>query len=137
MRIEKTLPLSGGPVIVRELTVGDLRAWLADSGRYEAGSFIRTVFDDLLLTPLLGPDLLPADVARFSDFDATKIDGYSPSEIALIANTIREVNGAFFVVQAGLARMQPPPSTASNAPAAPLPGPDTAPGSGLTPTEPS
>ena len=118
-------------------TALSLRDWLAAAGRYEADSFIKTVFDDLLLTPLLGPDLLPADVVKFSDFDPTKVDGYGPSEIATLAHTIREVNSAFFVVQAGLARMQPPPSIASNAPAAPLPEPATEPGSGLTPIEPS
>ena len=129
MRLEKTLPFDSGSVTVKELTVGEIRQWLADESRLDT-----TAFDLLLVETLSGGDLLPADLLRFTDLSLPKLDDYAPSELRQVVEAVKAVNGAFFAIQARLGAVAPMLSQALNDPPAPSPESATAPASGITPT---
>lgn len=130
MRLEKTLSFDSGSVTVTELTVGEVRAWLADEGRLDT-----TAFDLLLVETLSGGDLLPADLLRFTDLSMPKLDDYAPSELRQVVEAVRAVNSAFFAIQARLGAVAPMLSQALNDPPVPSPASATAPVSGTIPTE--
>ena len=134
MRIVKTIlqDAAAGAVQVKELTLGECRAWLADETRYLVASF-----DYHLLGVLSDYDLLPQDLVRFSDLAEDKIDAYFPSELSALVVAIKEVNRAFFVAEARRRAAAPTASPTSSAPLAPSPDVGTAPASGITPSAPS
>ena len=136
MRVEKTLkferPEGEAPVCVtvKELTVAEMRAWLADASRLDT-----TPFDLLLLEAVSDGEMVPADLLRFTDLtDYASLDGYSPSQLRQVVAAVKEVNGAFFVIQARLGLLAPMLSGTWSEPPAASPESATAPVFGITPT---
>lgn len=88
MRVIREIKLGDRIVLVRELTVDELRAWL--SGHQGEVDLVDTLFEDM--------DLSLADFPAFSDLSAAEVGSYAPSQLESVANLIREVNQHFFVI---------------------------------------
>jgi len=85
-------------VNVRELTVGEVRDWLAsiESGQTSVDAAGEYVFDDASVQ----------DLARMCDLPASGFDAYTPSEIEPIRQAARELNPHFFGLRAAVAAAQ-------------------------------
>lgn len=104
MRVEQTIDVGGLTVTLRELTVGDVRAWLKSleslspqgRGQGEGESL------DLVGVALIdGHDL--ADLAVLTDLTPEQIDTLTPSQIRTVFDAARKVNADFFTLRATLA----------------------------------
>ena len=89
MRVIQEITVGDAKVLVKELTLAELRAWLAES----AGRTTLDLVDELFSEQ----DLLVSDIPFFSDISAEAIEGLAPSEMDPLVEKIREVNGRFFV----------------------------------------
>lgn len=89
MRVIREIKVGERAVLVRELTVGELRAWAA-RGPAAAGSFVDDLFED--------EDLALTDLPEFCDLSAADVEALAPSELASVVDAIREVNQRFFVI---------------------------------------
>jgi hypothetical protein len=116
MRVIREIEVAGGrKVLIKELTLGDLRAWLAECARSSTTDLVDEVFAD--------QDLLVSDLPAFCDLATTDLEGLAPSEIAPVVQAIREVNERFFVIwRRRLAAVMGAPAT----PPAALPEPSQA-----------
>jgi hypothetical protein len=95
MRITKTIETSAGTTAVRELTVGEVRAWMKEAaGR--AGGEVDVVGEMLL------EDCSIADLLRMSDLTDAAADSMGPSEIRKIADLAKELNPYFFGLRSRL-----------------------------------
>jgi len=90
MRVIREVEACGRKVLIRELTLGDLRAWLAECARRGTVDLVDELFAD--------QDLLVGDLAAFCDLSPVELEGMAPSEIAPVVQAIREVNERFFVI---------------------------------------
>jgi hypothetical protein len=85
MRIIKECDVAGQKVQVKELTVGEIRAWLA--GKTEPGDLVDSMlFEELSLS----------DLPVLTSLSAEAVEALTPAEIDAILPVIREVNGRFF-----------------------------------------
>lgn len=75
---------------VRELTVGEIRAWVADVSAHDA-------VDVFLLE-----DALVSDIGRCTSLTPVQIDRLTPSECAEVLKLVREVNRDFFRLRSRL-----------------------------------
>lgn len=75
-------------VTVRELTVGEIRAWLAGLAGLQL---------DLVDALLLG-DITPQDLARLSSLTLAQVETLTPSQLRLVLDAAREVNADFFAL---------------------------------------
>lgn len=115
MRVIREIDASGRKVLIRELTLGDLRAWLAECAGRNTVDLVDEVFAD--------QDLLVGDLPAFCDLTALEIEGMAPSEVAPVVQAIREVNERFFGIwRRRLAAVMGSPAT----PPAALPEPSPA-----------
>jgi hypothetical protein len=98
MRILKEIQVDGRRVMVKELTVSDIRAWLKD---------IETVGDGgtELVDTLLFDDVALSDIVRMTDLAADDIVVLAPSELRIIIDACREVNADFFALRGRLAEI--------------------------------
>lgn len=91
MRVEKTIAALGREVRVRELTVAEIRRWLADvstpSGEIDVAD--QLLFEDVALSEL----------QRMTDLTDAEIGEAAPSELRPILALCREVNRDFFVLR--------------------------------------
>ncbi|MBK7899751.1 MAG: hypothetical protein KA603_02340 [Azonexus sp.] len=88
MRRLKEFEIDGRKVVVKELTVGEIRAWLAS--KTDAGDLVDgALFEEIALSDLVFLSDLPADV----------IDGMTPSDIDRVIAEAREVNARFFAMR--------------------------------------
>lgn len=94
LRVEKTIPALGREVKVRELTVAEIRRWLADVGT-PSGEI--DVTDQLLFE-----DVALSELQRMTDLTAAEIDEAAPSQLCEILTLCREVNRDFFVLRSRL-----------------------------------
>jgi hypothetical protein len=95
-------------VTVRELTVGEIRAWLAD---VQAASDAVDIVDVMLLR-----DVSLQDVQRMSSLTAEQVEALAPSQIRTVVAAARELNEDFFGLRAGLLSVIPAmPSEPSSA----------------------
>ena len=94
MRVEKTVPALGREVKVIELTVSEIRGWLAEVGAKKEGIDIadQLLFEDVALSEL----------QKMTDLTAAEIDGAPPSELRTILAKCREVNSDFFALRSRL-----------------------------------
>jgi hypothetical protein len=89
MRVVRDIDLNGRTIQVRELTVGEIRAWLKDSGAVSGDVVDATLFEDYSL-----PDL-----TRMSSLSAADIAELAPSELRSVFDAAREVNADFFLMR--------------------------------------
>lgn len=99
MRVVKTIQACGRDVTVKELTVGEIRAWLAGVTERAAGG-------DVVDVALLDEDgATLGDIKNMSDLTVAEIDDLTPSELAAVLASIKEVNRSFFTMRAKLERL--------------------------------
>lgn len=85
----KEIDIDGRKVIVRELTVAEVRYWMKDLERMREDTI------DLVTEGIMDNASL-TDVVRMTDLAITDLDDMTPSEIDTIMATCREVNPHFF-----------------------------------------
>ena len=100
----KGVIVAGKPAVAREMTVAEIRDWLAGKTGGE------DVVDSLLFDDLSLPDL-----CQMSSLSKADIDKLAPSEIQLVIDEAKKVNQAFFAMRLRLVKigqqvMQQPPS---------------------------
>jgi len=99
MAATRPILLGNLAITVKELTVGEVRDWLTEM---EAGPGEDAVH------ALALPDCSLADLARMSDVSVQALEAYTPTELAELVTTCKELNPHFFKVRAaltGVARM--------------------------------
>jgi hypothetical protein len=95
MRVIREIEVAGRKVQVRELTVGEIRAWLKDAGAASGDVVDATLFEDFSLD----------DLTRMSSLDAAAMEALTPSEVAVVAAAAREVNADFFGMRGRLVQI--------------------------------
>jgi hypothetical protein len=88
MRVIREIDLGGKTVQVKELTVGEVRQWLAS--KESPGD----VVDSLLFE-----EIALSDFAFLTDLDAAAVDALTLSEIEKLLAVAKEVNAAFFAMR--------------------------------------
>ncbi len=86
MTLTKTIQLPDLVVTVRELTVGEIRAWMK---RVAEGG--HDPVDDTLLQ-----EISLADLCNMTDLKPEQAEGLTPSQLRLVFEGCREVNPDFF-----------------------------------------
>lgn len=90
MRVIREVQLGEKRVLVKELTLAELRAWLAEAAGRLTVDLVDEVFAD--------QDILVSDIPFFSEIPADALSDLAPSEIDPLVTAIREVNARFFVI---------------------------------------
>lgn len=90
MRVIREIEVGGDKVLVKELTLADLRAWLVEAASRLTVDLVDEVFSD--------QDILVSDIPFFCDLNTESLKGLAPSEIEPLVTMIREVNARFFVI---------------------------------------
>lgn len=88
MRVIKEIEVGGRKVQVKELTVGEIRGWLA--GKAAVGD---------LVDSMLFEEVSISDLAVLTDLSAEEVDAMTPGEIARVIEVAREVNARFFAMR--------------------------------------
>lgn len=104
----KTIDVAGRSVRLRELTVADIRAWLAavETRAAESDLVGLTLFADMALD----------DLVRMTDLTADDLEAMTPSALAEVAAAVREVNAGFFAMRGRwIAPVSAPASSGSTA----------------------
>lgn len=96
MRNERAIDLAGRTVTVREMTVGEVRAWMADIATPRPTESVDLVAEMLI------PGVSLADIRRMSDADDAALDAATPSEIAGLVSACKEINQDFFTMRAAV-----------------------------------
>ncbi|WP_416243473.1 hypothetical protein ACLSSQ_00440 [Azospira sp. APE16] len=90
MRVEKTFPLEGvRDIKVRELTVKEIRAWLADGMMKDLEKL--SAVDLVLLDDVTLPDL-----KFMADITDEEIEESAPSQLESLRDFCKKVNKSFF-----------------------------------------
>lgn len=122
MRREKTITVGEQPIAVRELTVGELRAWLADvDGQIQRDA---DGTPDVVGLWLLD-DCSFGDLMRMSSVTREQMDAMTETDLRALVAACRELNPGFFgmrarlmaIGQQAMTTQQPAPET-SPAPSA-------------------
>lgn len=87
----REIQLGERSVIVREMTVGDVRNWLADVSA--DGALVNWVDDGLM------GDISLRDLARMTSLKVEEMDSWRPSELQQVIDEARELNPHFFVLR--------------------------------------
>ncbi len=99
MRREKQVEIAGQPVTVRELTVGEVRAWLADAeGQMQRDADGQPDIVGLLLLE----DCTFGDLMQMSTITRERMDGATESDLLRLAACCKELNPGFFGMRARL-----------------------------------
>lgn len=93
MRVEKTVPFLGRDVKVRELTIAEIREWLAKAQVSEGEGTPDVV------TMLLFNDLSLDEMQEFTDITSEEISGATPSQLEEIKEFCKKVNSHFFALR--------------------------------------
>ena len=87
MRVIREIDLDGKKVQVREMTVGEIRQWLAS----------KTGIGDLV-DSMLFEEIALSDLSFMTDLKGDDIDALTPSAINQVLDVAKEVNATFFVM---------------------------------------
>lgn len=98
MQAARVFDLNGRQVVIRELTLGEIRAWLADVADQSQGGD--------LIDALLFEDFDPAALVKMTALSAADLDGYAPSDLRRLAEACREVNRDFFAMRERMVQAQ-------------------------------
>lgn len=90
MRVEKTVRIGDRDVVVREMTLGEVRAWLKEAS---------TVKLIPLADALLFEDFSPSDLRAMVVGDVD-LDAFTPSQLRELYAACQEVNADFFALRA-------------------------------------
>ena len=89
MRAIREIEVAGRKIRVRELTVGEIRAWLKDSGMVSGDLVDAALFEEFSL-----PDL-----QRMTNLTTEAIAGLAPSDLREVFKACEEVNADFFAMR--------------------------------------
>jgi hypothetical protein len=92
MRVIREIEVAGLKIQVKELTVGEIRAWLK-----EASAAGGDLVDAALFEEFSVPDL-----CAMTDLKSADIDGLQPSEVRQVSAVAKEVNADFFAMRSRL-----------------------------------
>lgn len=95
MRLLREIQVGGVKVIVRELTVSEIRAWLEGVSDEALDLVDSSLFEEVSL----------GDLPLMTDLKKEVIDSLTPSEIDEVITVCREVNARFFAMRARLAEV--------------------------------
>lgn len=98
MRVERKVTLSCGELTVRELTVGEIRAWLREMERMDQAEL------DVLGLALF-EDCSFEDLQRLSDITPDQIEALPQSEVRELIAACREVNADFFAMRRRISQL--------------------------------
>ncbi|UZR30792.1 hypothetical protein [Methylococcus mesophilus] len=104
LRQERTIEAGGRKVVVRELTVGEVRAWLKDANA-------ELDRNDLVALALFA-DITLDDLTRFSDLSRAELDAMLPSELDKVREAAKSLNPHFFGLRERLANAAQAAATA-------------------------
>ncbi len=96
MRVEKTIPALGRDVKVKELTVAEIRQWLAEAQAVGDGG------SPDVLSMLLFDELSLDELQKFTDLTPDEISDAAPSVLYEVKEFIKKVNSHFFVLRTRL-----------------------------------
>ena len=96
MRVTREVTVGGRSVHVKELTVGEVRAWLR--GATSSGSDI--------VDALLFEEFDPPGILQMTDLTLEQFDQLLPSEIRALAEHCRELNPDFFSMRRRMVKAQ-------------------------------
>ena len=88
--ITRSVVLGDRTVTVKELTVAEVRTWLAEPASVTDRPF------DLIFDLLNFDGLSVEDLLRFTDLTREELDTFHPSSFAKVAAVVKEVNSVFF-----------------------------------------
>jgi hypothetical protein len=123
MRLTKEVQIGERRITARELTLAEVRAWLADLSGVAADLIGDDLFDGITL----------GELTRLCDLPAADAESMTPSELQFVVDACREANPHFFGLRARLLARGRALSSALTEPPAPWSEPAT-PASGLIPT---
>ena len=89
MRVIREIEVAGLKIQVRELTVGEIRAWLKDSGMVSGDLVDAALFEEFSL-----PDL-----QRMTDLTTEAVAGLTPGDLREVFKACEEVNADFFAMR--------------------------------------
>lgn len=88
MRVIREIKLDSRAIVVKELTVEEIRAWLFS--KVSPGDLVDSMlFDEFALS----------DLEVLTDLTAAEINALAPSEIEKVLPVVKEVNARFFVMR--------------------------------------
>ena len=85
---QKDVPIGDRKVVVRELTLEELRSWMEATVARKSLSPIDLMF--------LDDGLMVEDIPDFTDLSTADLGKLAPSDLEEVVKEIREVNGRFF-----------------------------------------
>lgn len=91
MQAARVFDLNGRGVVVKEMTLGEIRAWLA--------SIVESANGGDAIDALLFEDFDPASLVRMTDLSASDLDNYTPTDLRRLGEVCREVNRDFFAMR--------------------------------------
>ena len=94
MRLVREITVGDRAVVVRELSVGEIRQWL--DAKRDPGD---------LVDAMLIEEVSLADLQRLTTLTAAEIEALCPSEIEVIVAAAKEINGRFFAMRAAMVTM--------------------------------
>lgn len=95
MRVEREIEVGNRKVVIVELTVAEIRAWLESKSADSPDLVDSLLFEEASLT----------DVVAMTDLKAADIDGFTPSALDQVIAVCKEVNARFFAMRARLAEI--------------------------------
>ncbi len=115
MRQTREVNLDGQVIVVRELTVAEVRNWLKNLDQVQESGI------DLVTEGLLA-DASLSDICRMTDLPIEALDQMTPSEAETVLSACREINPHFFRLREKLLQVvrtvQPDPASNLNDPLA-------------------
>ena len=98
MQAARLFDLDGRQVVIKELSLGEIRAWLASVVNQSEGGDV--------VDALLFEDFDPAALVRMTDLTAADLDSYTPSDLRRLAAVCRELNPDFFAMRERMVQAQ-------------------------------
>jgi len=89
MRVIREIEVGGLKIQVKELTVGEIRAWLKEAGMVSGDLVDAALFEEFSL-----PDL-----QRLTDLTTEAVAGLAPSDLRQVFAACEEVNADFFAMR--------------------------------------
>ena len=93
MRVIREIEVGGLKIQVKELTVGEIRAWLKNAAAPGGDLIDAALFDDFGIP----------DICQMTDLGASDVDALTPADIRRVAVVAKEVNADFFAMRNRLA----------------------------------